>query len=204
MAVISLQAPAPAPTAPAVAVPAPAPAPALRLAVKPVGTPTGLLDGAWWPHSGDLQKELPSLLSALERTWGRISRITVDPLHWHPLLGRVQIAGHPVTVGWFRAGQDPHKLLLLAANVGRWDLLVVPPRTGEAAAARLMAAATDPRGTLTAGALIAAEGRAVPVPVPTSAPTGPPAEAPLLANAARIRVEHWPASSGPDSPLTRF
>lgn len=173
----------------------------LRLAVKPVGTPTGLLDGAWWPHSGDLQKELPSLLSALERSWGRITRITVDPLHWHPLLGRVRIAGHAVTVGWFRAGQDPHKLLLLASNVGRWDLLVVPPGTGEAAAARLMAAATDPRGTRTAGALIAAEGPAVPVPAP---PTDPLAEAPPLANLARTRVAHWPAPTGHDSPLARF
>ena len=161
--------------------------PQLRLAVKPVGTPNGLLDGAWWPHTGDLQQELPPLLSALERSWGRISRITADPLHWQPLLGRVRIAGHAVTVGWFRPGQDPHKLLLLASNVGRWDLLVVPPRTGEAAAARLMAAATDPSGTLSAGALIAAEG-----------------DAPLLANAARTRVSHWPVPTGPDSPLARF
>ncbi|WP_052069135.1 DUF5994 family protein [Streptacidiphilus albus] len=176
--------------------------PRLRLAVKPLGTPTGLLDGAWWPRTDDLQQELPALLSALEGSWGRISRITVDPMHWHPLLGRVRIAGHPVTVGWFRPGQDPHKLLLLAANVGRWDLLVVPPVTDEAAAARLMAAATDPRGTSTAGALIAAEGRAAPV--PALPPTGPLAEAPLLANAARTRVAHWPAPTGPDSPLIRL
>lgn len=132
--------------------------PELRLDLKPAGTPSGLLDGAWWPHSDDLQLELPSLVSALDVTWGRITRVTVNPLHWRPLPGQVRVPGHTVKVGWFQAEQDPHKLLLLSYGVGRWDLLVIPPRTSEAAAARLMAAATDPRTRLTASALIAAEG----------------------------------------------
>ena len=59
-------------------------------------------------------------------------------------------------VGWFTE-QDPDKLILLSYTVGRWDLLVVPPQTEPAAAARLMAAAAVPGSVLTARALIAAE-----------------------------------------------
>lgn len=60
--------------------------------------------------------------------------------------------------GWFKAEQDPHKLLVLSYGTGRWDLLVIPPQTSAAAAARLMAAASDPAGlALTASALIAGD-----------------------------------------------
>jgi hypothetical protein len=62
-----------------------------------------------------------------------------------------------VHVGWFSSEQDPHDLLLLSYTSGRWDLLVIPPETAPSAAARLMTAAADPHGTLTAGALMAAD-----------------------------------------------
>lgn len=71
----------------------------------------------------------------------------------HPGNGEPHVlAGHPakgarsrhvVHVGWFEAEQDPHKLLLLSYTVGRWDLLVIPPETEPATAARMMATATD-------------------------------------------------------------
>ncbi|PIB04129.1 MULTISPECIES: DUF5994 family protein [Streptomyces] len=54
----------------------------------------------------------------------------------------------------FRAEQNPHKLLLLSYTVGRWDLLVIPPETSAATAARLMTTATDPSWSLTASGLI--------------------------------------------------
>jgi hypothetical protein len=130
---------------------------ALRVAIRPPGAPSGLLDGAWWPYSDDLEYELPFLVAALDRDWGRITRITVNPAHWQPLPHEVRVRGHVVKVGWFVTEQDPHKLLLLSYGIGRLDLLVVPPGTSEAAAARLMAAATDPVGSPTASALIAAE-----------------------------------------------
>ncbi|WP_309143074.1 DUF5994 family protein [Streptomyces aureoverticillatus] len=58
-------------------------------------------------------------------------------------------------MGWFRTEQDPHQLLLLSCRVGRWDRLVIPPETGAAVGARLMAAACDPRIARTGSALIA-------------------------------------------------
>lgn len=130
----------------------------LRLCLKPADDPPGLLDGAWWPYSRDLSRELPALIDVLDPLWGRIMRIAVNPLHWPPLPRKVPVTGHVVKVGWFAAELDPHKVLLLSRHAGRWDLLVVPPQTDPATAHRLMSAATDPRIVGTASALVEAEG----------------------------------------------
>ncbi|QJT03087.1 hypothetical protein G9272_24680 [Streptomyces asoensis] len=126
----------------------------LRLSLAPSGPAPALLDGAWWPRSRDLVAELPSLTAALEPLWGRITRVTVNPTHWPAVPRKVPVAGHVVKVGWFLAEQDPHELLLLSYRMGRWNLLVVPPRTDPASAAWLMAAASDPLGTSTASRLM--------------------------------------------------
>jgi hypothetical protein len=132
-------------------------APSVRLALKAEGAPRGLLDGAWWPHSRNLLRELPALTDVLEPLWGRITRISVNPTHWPVIPREIPVTGHAVKVGWFKAEQDPHKLLLVSHRVGRWDLLVIPPQASAATAARLMAAATHSGLRLTASALVAAD-----------------------------------------------
>ncbi|MFZ3492980.1 DUF5994 family protein [Streptomyces sp. 5.8] len=141
------------PPAPSAAAP---PRPA-RLVLTPKTTLAGQLDGAWWPRSRDLAAELPVLVAALAERWGRITRVTVNPTRWPVIPHKVPVAGHTLHVGWFTE-QDPDKLVLFSYTVGRWDLLVVPPQTAPAAAARLMAAAAVPGSVLTCRALIAAEG----------------------------------------------
>ncbi|MFG2628519.1 DUF5994 family protein [Streptomyces sp. NPDC048473] len=126
----------------------------LRLRLAPAGTHPALVDGAWWPRSRDLTAELPSLTAVLDPLWGRITRVTVNPTFWPVVPRKVRVAGHLVHVGWFEAEQDPHKLLLLSYTTGRWDLLVIPPETSQATAARLMTAATDPLRVLTASGLM--------------------------------------------------
>ncbi|MGW0734796.1 DUF5994 family protein [Streptomyces sp. NPDC002851] len=133
-----------------------APPPA-RLSLTPAGPVPGLLDGAWWPRSRDLSRELPALMDVLDARWGRITRVAVNPAHWPVIPRKVPVAGHTVRVGWFAGEQDPHKLLLLSYTAGRWDLLIIPPETGAAAAARLMSAAATPGGLLTASRLMASE-----------------------------------------------
>ncbi|MGW7367267.1 DUF5994 family protein [Streptomyces sp. NPDC054841] len=131
--------------------------PPARLSLTPAGSVPGLLDGAWWPRSRDLSRELPALIDVLDACWGRITRVTVNPAHWPVIPRKVPVAGHTVHVGWFKGEQDPNKLILLSYTAGRWDLLVIPPETGAAAAARLMAAAAIPGGLATASALMASE-----------------------------------------------
>ncbi|MFI8193901.1 DUF5994 family protein [Streptomyces sp. NPDC085946] len=129
-------------------------APSPRLSFAPTGSAPALLDGAWWPRSRDLDAELPALAAVLDPLWGRITRITVNPGQWPVIPRKVPLTGHVVKVGWFRAEQDPHELLLLSYHVGRWNLLVVPPQTPPAEAAWLMAAASDPTRTSTASTLM--------------------------------------------------
>jgi hypothetical protein len=98
--------------------------------------------------------ELPALTAVLDPLWGRITRVTVNPTQWPVIPRKVPVAGHVVNVGWFLAEQDPHELLLLSYHVGRFNLLVVPPRTTADSAAWLMAAASDPGGMLSASRLV--------------------------------------------------
>lgn len=127
-----------------------------RLSLTPETTRSGQLDGAWWPRSRDLMAELPALVAALEARWGRVTRVTVNPTRWPVVPQKVPVTGHTVHVGWF-IEQDPDKLILLSYTIGRWDLLVIPPKTPPGAAARLMAAASVPGSHATAGALLSQE-----------------------------------------------
>ncbi|MFD9268546.1 DUF5994 family protein [Streptomyces goshikiensis] len=127
-----------------------------RLSLTPKTTLAGQLDGAWWPYSRDLEAELPPLAAALEECWGRITRVTVSPTRWPVVPHTVAVDRRVLHVGWFTE-QDPDKLILLSPTVGRWDLLVIPPETTLASAARLMAAAAIPGSVLTAGVLMANE-----------------------------------------------
>lgn len=127
-----------------------------RLSLTPKTTLAGQLDGAWWPYSRDLEAELPPLAAALQEPWGRITRVTVNPTRWPVVPHTVAVDGRTLHVGWFTE-QDPDKLILLSYTVGRWDLLVIPPKTPPTAAARLMAAAAIPGSVLTAGVLMTNE-----------------------------------------------
>ncbi|MFD3537101.1 DUF5994 family protein [Streptomyces sp. NPDC058664] len=127
-----------------------------RLSLTPETTLAGQLDGAWWPESRDLEAGLPSLIDALEGRFGRITRVTVNPTRWPVVPHKVPVTGHTVHVGWFTE-QDPDKMILLSYAVGRCDLLVIPPETEPAAAARLMTAAATPGSVLTADALMTDE-----------------------------------------------
>ncbi|MGW6407267.1 DUF5994 family protein [Streptomyces vinaceus] len=128
----------------------------VRLSLTPKTMLAGRLDGAWWPRFRDLEAELPPLAAALEEPWGRVTRVTVHPSRWPAVPRKVTVDGRVLHVGWFTE-QDPDKLILLSYTVGRWDLLVIPPETEPAAAARLMAAAAVPGSVLTAGVLMANE-----------------------------------------------
>ncbi|NEB74843.1 hypothetical protein G3I40_06290 [Streptomyces sp. SID14478] len=118
----------------------------------------GLLDGAWWPRSRDLTVELPALAAVLDPLWGRITRVAVNPMLWSVVPRGVTVGDRVLKIGWFTPELDPHKLLLLSYGTGRWDLLVIPPETDDASAARLMDAARATGGTpLSATDLVAAE-----------------------------------------------
>ncbi|GLW74630.1 hypothetical protein Kpho02_69280 [Kitasatospora phosalacinea] len=172
-----------------------------RLSLAPGGVRPGRLDGAWWPRSRDLLLELPSLAAELDARWGRVTRITVNPAQWPVVPRRVPVTGHTVHVGWYTTEQDEHMIMVCSYAPRRLDLLVVPPGTDSADAARLMAEAADPANTRTASELLAAGGGgARPEPgsgfLPSSvAPPRGTGAADRRADTARSRAASWPASA---------
>lgn len=133
------------------------PVPALRLSLKPETRIRGHLDGAWWPRSRDMARELPSLVAELDRAWGRITRVTVHESTWPDLPAKIPVGVHVVRLGWFGPEQEADDICLLSYKIGRWDLLVIPPECDPARAALLLAAAADVHETRSATALLAAQ-----------------------------------------------
>ena len=132
------------------------PEPAARILLKPPSEHPGMVDGAWWPRSRNLVRELPLLVAALDGIWGQIYHATVQVHMWPDIPEKVRTGRHIVRVGWFDTEQDPHDICLISVpGRGRRDLLVVPPQLDPAIAARLMATAASPGNMQTAGALIA-------------------------------------------------
>ncbi|RKE20053.1 DUF5994 family protein [Streptomyces sp. TLI_171] len=175
----------------------------VRLSLTPSGVRPGRLDGAWWPRSRDLLLELPALAAEIDERWGRITRITVNPAQWPDIPRRIPVTGHTVHAGWFTIEQDQHMIMVCSYAPRRLSLLVVPPRTDAAEAARLMAEAADPANTRTASELLATEPSAgatqrdigsdfLPSAVTPSTGLG---EADRRADLARSRAASWPASA---------
>jgi hypothetical protein len=101
--------------------------------------------------------ELPALAEAFDATRGGVSRMASHRDTWSVAPCDLSVTRHTVKAAWFASGFDPHMIRLFPYGVGRWDLLVVPPRTETATAARLRAAAADPALRLTVSELLAAE-----------------------------------------------
>ena len=100
----------------------------LSLAIE-LGTP---LDGAWWPHTASIARELPELIDALSTRLGEIIAISVN---WSPLecspdldaLNRATTADPAKIIGHQR-------LMMVTGSQASANLLVVPSRTSSALA----------------------------------------------------------------------
>lgn len=107
-----------------------------RLRLDPARSRGTLLDGGWWPRSGDPVAEFPGLIRAIDDRCGRVTRLMLGPAGWDTRPRRLSAAGRVVRLGWF-PGQ-PAGLLTAICRNGRMDLLVVPPGTAEATALAAM------------------------------------------------------------------
>jgi hypothetical protein len=122
------------------------------------------LDGAWWPHSASIARELPDLIEVLREPLGQIIDIG---LNWSPLegvpdldlLNRRGVAATP--------GRETRRfrVMTLTCSDTKANLLVIPCRTSTALAIMLLRQSADlpvmyaHQHTLafeTAGAIVAA------------------------------------------------
>ncbi|CAM5246802.1 DUF5994 family protein [Streptomyces avidinii] len=99
----------------------------------------GLLDGAWWPRTRDIETELPALISALTEYLGPITRVGVDASAWNVLPTRLVIDDRIVHLDSDPVGDDT--VLITRGHNDHFALLVVPPDTTADAAREAMARA---------------------------------------------------------------
>lgn len=106
------------------------------------------LAGGWWPQTRELGLEIPPLVEALATRGIRVTRVTYHPSLWLIAPPKVRVDGRVVRLVWFRE-IDPNLVRLRTSDDRQLDLLVVPPTTGAAVAARALAAVagSDPHGS---------------------------------------------------------
>jgi hypothetical protein len=106
--------------------------PTVRLRLKPKAPASGYVDGAWWPRSRDLARELPGLVEVLGVRLGEVGRVAFALAAWGTAPRRVEIDGHQVRLEGFRS-QDEDVVHVTGTDRRRISLLVIPPETAEAA-----------------------------------------------------------------------
>jgi hypothetical protein len=121
----------------------------------PVRAGRAVLDGGWWPRSGDAVTELPGLIVALDARFGPIRQVLLNIGAWDHRFRRVAVGTRVVRMGWFTS-LDPALLIAITERGDQLDLLVVPPGTTEVAARVAMARAADPADTTRAADILAA------------------------------------------------
>ncbi|MFB7103449.1 DUF5994 family protein [Streptomyces hydrogenans] len=111
------------------------------LRMETTGSRQSLLDGAWWPRSRDVERELPSLLTALTEYLGPVTRVGLDASAWNAIPTRLVVDGRVVHLDSFPVGDDT--VLVTRGENDHFSLMVVPPDTPPEAAREAMARAVD-------------------------------------------------------------
>lgn len=96
-----------------------------RLRLKPKAPATGDVDGAWWPHSDDLPKELPDLLAVLSVRLEAVTRVMYNPAEWVNAPEKLLTGGREVLLEGSRL-QPPGTVEVHGINRKKVVLLVVP------------------------------------------------------------------------------
>ena len=117
-----------------------------RLRLKPKAPSTGHVDGAWWPHSDDLLRELPDLLAVLSVRLGPIDRVTYNFADWATAPAKLPTGGDTVRLSGFYQ-QQGNTLEVIGIDRSKLVLLVVPSRTESEHAHDILMSAATPKNT---------------------------------------------------------
>ncbi|MEZ0358959.1 DUF5994 family protein [Mycobacterium sp. SA01] len=126
-----------------------------RLRLKPKGPQTGRVDGAWWPHSDDLEAEVPDLLAVLSVRLGPISYVLYKMTEWVKARGKILIGGRVVRLDGYNR-QPSNTVEVQGIGGGKLVLLVVPVGTDADRAHAVMVTAAAPDNASTSDELLAA------------------------------------------------
>jgi Family of unknown function (DUF5994) len=94
------------------------------------------LDGAWWPHTASLARELPELMGALSARLGEIVDISIN---WSSLEGFAELdAVKRASMANAVRVTGHQRLMMIAGSKYSANLLVVPCRTPSALAVMVL------------------------------------------------------------------
>lgn len=127
-----------------------------RLRLKPKGPRTGRVDGAWWPHSGNLEAEVPDLLAVLSVRLGPISDVLYKMTEWVKARNKIPIGDHVVRLGGYHR-QPSNTVEVQGLGGGKLVLLVVPAATDPDRAHAIMMGAASPGNASTVDELLATD-----------------------------------------------
>ncbi|MBB3035700.1 DUF5994 family protein [Hoyosella altamirensis] len=124
-----------------------------RLLMKPGGSQTGIVDGAWWPQSNDLASEMPALQDALDPILGRIGRVAYSRQEWPLAPSSVSINGHPVKLDGYRF-QARQTLNVQGVNGRTVAILLISPEASSDTAHAILRVAAQPHDVSTVADLL--------------------------------------------------
>jgi hypothetical protein len=124
-----------------------------RLRLKPKEPRSGSVDGAWWPHSEDLEAELPDLLAVLSVRLGPIGRVIYKLNEWAKAPAKCEFGDQVVRLDGYRL-QPVNTVEVVGTNRKRIVLLVLSPETDPAQAHAVMMTAAGPSNGLTVESLL--------------------------------------------------
>ena len=125
----------------------------VRLELKPVSTsPTGFVDGAWWPRSHDLEAELSAVVPVLADRRGSVERVSYQLSDWGTAARVVKAGGGLVRLSGFRS-QTAGTIDVLGPR-RRVTLLVVPAETSPQIAHDALVTASRHDNADTVGSLL--------------------------------------------------
>ncbi|MFD5326562.1 DUF5994 family protein [Streptomyces sp. NPDC127092] len=125
------------------------------LRLETTGSRQSLLDGAWWPRSRDVEREVPPLVTALSEHLGPITRVGLDASAWNGIPTRLVVGDQVVHLDSFPVGDDT--VLITRGGNDHFSLMVVPPDTGPEAARSAMARAVRADNVTQASEILLAE-----------------------------------------------
>lgn len=96
---------------------------AMQYQLEPVCDHHVLLEGSWWPGSGELGAELGALMPILDQVRGPVKRLLLSAVGWQTRPHRVVLADRTVSVGYL-ADQPPSMMTVLCADGGTFMMRV--------------------------------------------------------------------------------
>lgn len=87
------------------------------------------VDGAWWPHSVDLETEIGSLISEVSAAGFQACRVSYSLGAWTAPPRRVFVDGAKVSLGGFRSQHRDMITLVDGTGWNRLDIRVIAPDT---------------------------------------------------------------------------